>query len=443
MLKVLVLAAGRSLRLKPIEDKNSLVFLGKSLLQHQLQQLMSIGLEEIIVVARDQNLLKASLESSTLKKIKMVEQEDFEGMAGAILAAKKCIKKNDALLVVNANDVLSDEAFIKIIKKIQVSKSDGLLLAKKVRSYFPGGYVKVKKNGLIESIIEKPDEGKEPSDLVNIVVHYHRDAAMLMETLQKTSSQRDDRYEVALSHIFRSGKKYEAVLYDGFWQGLKYPWHVLDLMDYYLETLPEISFKNAKNLAANVEIAPTAVIRGKVVLGEGVRVLDHAVIVGPAYIGRNTIVATNALVRSSHIGENCVIGFGSEIARSYVGNDVWTHTNYIGDSIIGNDVSFGAGCVAGNLRLDEGTIPVMVRGEKIDSGRTKFGLMTGNHVRCGINISFMPGVKIGHGCFIGAGITLSQDVEDGKYVYGKTTLIVKENKAKLTPTQRAKMRKGL
>ena len=161
---------------------------------------------------------------------------------------------------------------------------------------------------------------------------------------------------------------------------------------------------------------------------EGVKIMDNAVIVGPAYIGKNSVVATNALVRDSHIGENCVIGFGTEIARSHLGNNVWTHTNYIGDSVIGNNVSFGAGTVTGNLRLDEGNIQVNISGEKIDSGMNKFGLVTGDNVRVGINTSFMPGVKIGKNCMIGGGIIVANDVEDNKFVYGKMELVVKDNK---------------
>ena len=72
--------------------------------------------------------------------------------------------------------------------------------------------------------------------------------------------------------------------------------------------------------AKKVEIAKSATIRGEnVYLEDGVRIMDNAVIIGPAYIGKNTIIATNAMVRGSHIGADCVIGFGTEVARSYVG----------------------------------------------------------------------------------------------------------------------------
>ena len=74
---------------------------------------------------------------------------------------------------------------------------------------------------------------------------------------------------------------------------------------------------------------------------------------GPAHIGENSIIANNSLVRGSMVGRDCVVGFTTEVTRSYLNKEVWMHSNYIGDSIIDSNVSFGAGSVTGNLRFDE------------------------------------------------------------------------------------------
>lgn len=182
-----------------------------------------------------------------------------------------------------------------------------------------------------------------------------------------------------------------------------------------------------------MEIAKSATIKGDVYLDEGVKIMENAVIVGPAYIGANTVIANNALVRGSHIGANCVIGFASEVARSFIGDSVWTHSNYIGDSVIGNDVSFGAGTVTGNLRLDEKNIAMFVNEHKIDSGTNKLGLVTGDHIRVGINVSFMPGVKIGSNAFVGAGIVVARDILENTFVTGNWELKVLPNKEKIEP----------
>ncbi len=434
-MKAILLAAGRSFRMAPIGDKNFLQFCGMPLVARQIEMLKSAGVKELALIGGAHNLQELRELNISGIKLHVLEQKNLdEGMAGAVLAAEKFIG-NDPFLVVSANDVLDASAF-KIISA-RAKMGNGLLLAKKVTSYFPGGYLELGRNGRITKIVEKPGEGNEPSDLVNIVVHYHPKPGLLVEALKNISSDRDDRYERALQALLDSGKiAYDAVPFDGFWQPVKYPWHVLDLMEYFLQTVPAQS--SAQRKSKKVEIAATAVIGKNVYLDDGVRVLDNAVIQGPAYLGKNTIVATGALVRGSHIGDNCVIGFGSEIARSYVGNEVWTHANYIGDSIIGNNVSFGSGTVTGNLRLDEKSIAVVIKnaksphGEKITSSRTKLGLITGDHIRVGINTSFMPGIKIGSNSAIGAGITIAQDIPENSFVAGEWKLKIKPNRERIS-----------
>lgn len=425
-MKVVLLAAGRSIRMKPIADKNFLKFLGKPLIEHQIGALIRASFKDILIMGGGHNLaaLKKLVRDKHFKaKITVREQKDLNlGMAGAILSAESFLKR-EPFLVVSANDVVDPSAYDLVHANLNARQ--GLIVAYKVSKYFPGGYLKTNPRGVVTKIIEKPGAGHEPSKLVNIVIHYHNEPKLLIEALKKISSKKDDRYECALQELFDKKVAYRALLFNGFWQPVKYPWHVLKLMEYFLN---KADFKGK-----NVEVAKTAQINGNVYLEDGVRVLDNAVICGPAYIGKNSVIATNALVRQSHMGDNCVIGFGSEVARSYVGNNVWTHTNYIGDSIIGNNVSFGAGTVTGNLRLDEKNIFVAVNGDKVDCGSNKFGLITGDNVRAGINTSFMPGVKVGSDSFIGAGIVVAQDIPDSSFVSGDWELKIKPNREKPCP----------
>lgn len=440
-MKAVVLAAGRSFRTKPIEDKNFLSFCGKFLIEHQLVSLIKAGFNDIAVIGGAhnlENLREAAQKVMRLNKsrkahMEVLEQENLDqGMAGAVLSAEKFIG-SDPFLVVSSNDVLDESAFELIKKELKgfkAGKPNGFLLAKKVSEYFPGGYLKLAKTGLISTIVEKPGEGNEPSDLVNIVVHFHHNAPALFKALKSHTSVKDDHYEQALQSLFDAGIEYKAIPFGGFWQPIKYPWHVLDVMDYFMP------HGKLVRRGKKVSIAKSAVIKGPVFLDDGVRVFEGAVISGPAYIGKNTIVANGSLVRYSTVGSNSVIGFGSEIARSYIGNGVWTHTNYIGDSIIGDNVSFGSGSVVGNFRLDEGFISVNIKGEKISSKRDKFGIVTGDNIRCGINTSFMPGVRIGSNCAIGAGIVIAEDVPENSFVRGEHTLKVSPNKVKIVPRNR-------
>src|SRR3989338_11315719 len=164
-------------------------------------------------------------------------------------------------------------------------------LRKESPNIFPAGFLGVgeregrapARGARVTRIVEKPCKGNEPSDLVNIVVHYHPKPRALFDALKNAISDHDDLYERALQTLFDSGEVeyYAVTAAAGFWQPVKYPWHELDLMDYFLRNLTAQTAAQRKK--KKVTIAATAAVGKNVYLDEGVRVLDNAVIQGPAY----------------------------------------------------------------------------------------------------------------------------------------------------------------
>jgi bifunctional UDP-N-acetylglucosamine pyrophosphorylase/glucosamine-1-phosphate N-acetyltransferase len=147
-----------------------------------------------------------------------------------------------------------------------------------------------------------------------------------------------------------------------------------------------------------------------------VRVFPGSHIVGPALVGPGCVIGHNALVRGSMLGARSVVGFGSEVARSFLAGGVELHHNYVGDSVLDRGTSMGFGATTANFRIDGRTVPSVVGGERLDTGREKLGLMLGAGTKLGVNTSTMPGVKIGAGALIGPGIRITRDVPDGERV---------------------------
>ena len=156
-------------------------------------------------------------------------------------------------------------------------------------------------------------------------------------------------------------------------------------------------------------------INGVVYIGKHVVIGDFAKIAGPCYIGDNTIIADYALVRESHIGRNCLIGSSSEVARSYLGDNVMLHRNYIGDSVLANNVLCGAGAVTANFRFDEKEVYSFVKKNKINSGLKKLGAIVGTNTKIGVNSTIYPGVKIGSEVLIAPHEVIKQDVGDNLF----------------------------
>lgn len=411
-----VLAGGEGKRFWPIRTSKSMIhFLGKPLTVHNLNRLKKTGMSDVVVVIHPQDKEAYTSLSVSGLSIRTVVQPTPNGMAGAVLAAAPLIK-GKACFIMNAEDLV-DEALYDELKH-HVRGETIVLVGIKMKRYFPGGYFVLKGQNVV-GLVEKPGEGKEPSDFANLVFDYFPDSNRFIELLGTIKSDRDDIYEKALNELLKDGKA-KILKYDGYWHPTKYPWHILDIMDQLLLTVDEFRGKN-------VEIKKNVVIEGAVYIEDNVKIFENSKIVGPCFIGANSVIGNNNMIRRSHIGEGCVTGFNTDITRSYIGDNCWFHSNYIGDSVIEGDVSMGSGNVLANLRLDEGEIFSIVRGVRITTKRTKLGAMIAKHVRIGVNTSIMPGVKIGSHSMIGAGLMVDRDIPEGSFVAGGIPMVITKN----------------
>lgn len=427
-LTVLILAGGDADRFWPLTDKHSLFFLGKSLAHHCLLQLSKFGFRNIVVVTNSNNemLFKNIKDEFGDLNIDVILQTDSRGMAGAIVSAQKYIK-GKKLLVISSADIYEDvllSSFIKVFKH----NPDSIITGVRQDIYFPGGYLKVEGDNII-SIIEKPSIENLPSNLVTIIFDYFKNADLLLDAISKVKVSTDDIFEKAIDLLIRK-INFKLLPYKGFWGYLKFPWHTLNISSYFLHKIKGQKIKKAS-------IHKSVILSGDVYIEDGVRIMENSKIIGPTWIGKNTIIGQNCLVRESMIGANCVVGYSTEIARSYISDNCWFHTNYVGDSVISSNVSMGAGTVLANYKLNENSINSYVKNKIIDTAKVKLGSMIGSNVRIGVNTSIMPGIKIGKGSFVGAGVVLDKDLPDNKFCFmGNNNYEIKDNKTMINSKSR-------
>jgi bifunctional UDP-N-acetylglucosamine pyrophosphorylase/glucosamine-1-phosphate N-acetyltransferase len=403
---VLVLAGGVSHRFWPLRDKLFVPFGAASLLERHLLQLRALGCTKFVVVARPESAgAIMALQPILNADLQIAVQAEAKGMADAVLCARDAIAaaKNDSLYVTQAHDVVGNVLHQAMLGALDSNKASGYVAAQRVSSYFPGGYLTFD-GARVASIIEKPGAGNEPSDLVSIVAHGFTSWQKLIAAIEAVAGQTDadDAYERALTHLMAT-TEFRAIAYEGRWAALKYPWHLLDVM--------EMLFDRWASGAESP--GPDYTEKDGVWYGRDVKVYHGGFASAPALLDHGAVIGNNALVRGSIVGPSSVVGFGSEVARSYLGAGVELHHNYVGDSVFGDHSSMGFGATTANFRLDGRTVPSRVRHERVDSGRMKLGLMLGEGAKIGVNTSMMPGVKIGAGAIVGANLRVSKDIPDG------------------------------
>src|SRR3989338_1222657 len=406
---ILLLAGGDSTRFWPLENKLFFSFLGKPLILFQIEELLKYS-ELVTVVANKSNstTIKRLIDNVNLKPVQiLVQKEDYPGMAGAVFSAKNHIKGE--VLIVNGSDLI-DYSIIPKLSLLINQENKLILVGKKINEYFPGGYFKFDDNKKVIEIVEKPGKDKLPSSIAKLVFDYFADINILLNHFSQIKTKNDDFYELAVNKLLSDDLKQSYFLYDSYWFGLKYPWQVLMMMKNFLLTIKE------SKISTTAIVSKDAIIVGPVVVGNNVKIGDFCKIVGPAFINDNSVIGDYSMVRESQIGQDCLIGSCTEVARSYIGNNVFLHRNYIGNSVFDNDVMFGAQAVTGNLKFDGEKILSEVSEERVDTNMNKLGVIVGNLSKVGVNSTILPGMKIGKKTWIGPGEIVKYDIDDKTYL---------------------------
>lgn len=384
-MQALILAAGEGKRIKPIVTSKPLIpFGGQTLLDRVIHNLKAVGINKFLVVVspKDQDKLKA---------YPTVIQPQPNGMSGAVLAARSVLV--GPTVVVNGDDLIDPKILTKFSQAIKTYQDKVVVTAIKSRPDLTGGYFDLR--GPTLQVVEKPKE-KQPSEWLKLVLDYFPRIEEFIAALKSTQSLRDDVYEQALNQL----GNLSLVKAAGYFQPLKYPWQILDLaqliLTHYLKPQTHPS----------AQIHKTAVIEGLVQIEAGVRIMPYAIIKGPVYLGKQVIIGDHALVRNSLIEANSVVGYKSEIVRSYVGPNNNFHANYVGDSVIEADCNLGSGATLANLRFDK---------KEIIPGRNKLGAIMAQASQLGVNVSVMPGVSLGAKAIVGSGLVLAKSLEADEF----------------------------
>lgn len=139
-------------------------------------------------------------------------------------------------------------------------------------------------------------------------------------------------------------------------------------------------------------------LEGDIALHHTAHVEPGAVLKGPLIIGPHCFIAAGAYLRDGNwLGSHCIIGPGAELKSSFIfDGSKLAHFNFVGDSVLGQDVNLEAGSIVCNYRNERADKTVYVRvGEQLHStGLEKFGGLLGDHTRIGANAVLAPGAVL-------------------------------------------------
>ncbi|MFA4998478.1 MAG: bifunctional sugar-1-phosphate nucleotidylyltransferase/acetyltransferase [Candidatus Paceibacterota bacterium] len=416
-MQAVILAAGENSRFWPLNQthKSLIKIMGRPLIWYTIEGLKKSGIKNIIIVQGKSKSVEEELKNYDLgADVKYAIQAEPKGMGDAILKAKDLLE--DKFFVLNAERFDADD-FIKPILEKQKSSSAGVVLSG-AKTLTPWLFGVLELDGdKAKNIVEKPEKGKEPSDIRVIGVYL-----LSKEFLSYCQRVPENMYAFEDSlRLYIKEKEVRVVVFDKEPSSLKYPWHLFGAVEYLMDR-----YLLKTKISKTAKIAKSAVLQGNIHIGENVKVFENAVIKGPCYIGDNSVVGNNILVRHySNLENNSLIGTNVEIARSIFQEGVHCHSGFFGDSILGKGCRVGAGTVAANVRIDRGEVRAMVKEERIGTGLDSFGFVMGDNSKIGINCSLMPGVLIGSNCLVGPASVIFENIEDNTNFYTEFNVVKK------------------
>jgi acetyltransferase-like isoleucine patch superfamily enzyme len=203
------------------------------------------------------------------------------------------------------------------------------------------------------------------------------------------------------------------------------------------------------------EIHPSAIVYPGTVLGEGVKVLEHAVVgkqptlsprstakrelLPPAELGDGTVVSTGAVVfAGTRLGARVIVGDQACVReRVRIGDDVVVGRG----SLVENDTTIGSltkiqaeAYITAYSTLEDNVFiaPCVVTTNDNFMGRSerRHELIAGPTIRRGARVGggavLCPGIEIGEEAFVGAGAVVTKNVPPRMVVVGNPARVIRE-----------------
>ena len=441
---VIILAAGKGTRMRSSLPKVLQPLAGRPLLGHVIDTAKKLNADNIITIyGHGGEQVQAAF---TAQKIKWVEQSEQLGTGHAVQMTLPVLPQDGVSLILSGDVPCINPLTLQ--KLLDATAETGIGL---VTLTLPdaNGYGRiVRKNGQIQAIVEHKDATNEQRQIQEINTGiYAVSNAKLHQWLPNLSNENvqgeyylTDIVAMALADGMQvaSVEPEQAFEVEGVNDRVQraslerqfQAFQAKQLMQQGVHLIDPSRFDLRGNLTVgqDVQIDINVIIEGDCELG------DH-VEIGAGCIIKNTKIAAGTKVQPYSIFDNAIVGEdtqigpfarlrpGAQLANEvHIGNFVEVknttiglgskanHFTYLGDAEVGSGSNIGAGTITCNY-----------------DGANKFKTIIGDQAFIGSNSSLVAPVRIGNGATVGAGSTITRDVEDNSLAVERSKQFAKEN----------------
>ena len=389
-MKAVILAAGKGSKLNPFSNTRPIPMIsiaGKALLDNSLFQLKKAGINDVyIIVGHHKEMIQnfVAEKSDSGMNIHCLEQKNNGGIGDAVLTVKGKISPGEYFLLIYGDTLTDENIYSKTQQSFHSFKCPvaSICLPPSNESF---GNVFLNAQMKINKIVEKPKGNNFGNYVLSGIFVLPESFFGLLEKNKRSM-------EKALKALVQEGELM-ASMWENEWLDIVYPWEILKANRIILDSWNESSIAKSAIMESNVTM------QGVVNIEEGVVIKAGAVLEGPCSIGKGSYVGNNSLIRSyTSLGNNCSIGYGVELKNCVVlDNSGIGRLSFVGDSVIGENVDIGAGCMTVNRNLGWEKVQIKNGKTVLPSGLKKLGAFIGDNVTIGAGNTIQPGTVISPG----------------------------------------------
>ncbi|MFZ7813876.1 bifunctional UDP-N-acetylglucosamine diphosphorylase/glucosamine-1-phosphate N-acetyltransferase GlmU [Acinetobacter lwoffii] len=441
---VIILAAGKGTRMRSSLPKVLQPLAGRPLLGHVIETAKKLNADNIITIyGHGGDRVQTAFAQ---QDIKWVEQAEQLGTGHAVQMTLPVLPHDGVSLILSGDVPCINPVTLQKLLDATAETGIGLVTLTLLDA---NGYGRiVRENGEIQAIVEHKDASEEQRQIKEINTGiYAVSNAKLHQWLPNLSND-NAQGEYYLTDIVA------MALADGIQVASVEPeqaFEVEGVNDRVQLAALERQFQSyqAKQLMQQGVhlIDPSRFdLRGNLTVGQDVRIDINVIIEGDCELGDNVEIGAGCIIKNSKIAagtkvqpysifDNAIVGEDTQIgpfarlrpgaklaAEVHIGNFVEVkntsiglgskanHFTYLGDAEIGAGSNIGAGTITCNY-----------------DGANKFKTIIGDQAFIGSNSSLVAPVRIGKGATVGAGSTITRDVEDNSLAVERSKQFAKEN----------------
>lgn len=447
-----VLAAGQGTRMKSKLYKVLHSVCGKPMVQHIVDHLNHLMMNEIVVVVgHGADMVKEQLGD----RVQYALQEQQLGTAHAVMMCRDLLQDKTGTTMVLTGDtpLIKEETLARLIEHHEQTGAAATILTTEVQD--ATGYGRIVRNslGTVARIVEHKDATEEERQICEIntgIFCFDNQKLFSALTNVKNDNVQGEYYLPDVIEILKEQEEViSAYLTPDHEEGLGVNDRV-QLAKAEAVLRNRINEKHMRNgvtiidpastyIEADVVIGsdsivhPGTMLRGKTVIGEDCKIGPNAdltntimedqvkvqySVVTDSQIRKGASVGPFAYIRpGSDVGEEAKVGDFVELKNTVLGNgSKVSHLSYLGDSEVGQGVNIGCGTITVNY-----------------DGVKKYKTIIGDHAFIGCNANLIAPVSIGDGAYIAAGSTITHNVPDDALAIARERQVNKEGYAKKMP----------